>query len=498
MDKYHIAVLDIGKTNKKLIIFDSDLNITDIEKTHIEEYEKENIRHDDLKKIEDWMIRELKSKSSQYDIKVISVSAHGATFACVDEHGALAVPEVSYTTEPGKDFHNEFYEKFGSREYLQRVTGTPDFNLLINVAKGIWYVKNKYKCQFEQVKHILNLPQYFCYKLTGEVVAEPTYVGCHTYLWDFKRNTWSEVAEKMGVKHLLPEKIKNPWESLGSISKEIADSTGLGPDTIVTAGIHDSNASLLPHLITSEEDFVLNSTGTWCVIMHEEDEAHFNEEELGKVVFFNLSTFSKPVKTSIFMGGVEFEAYDAIFRKLNKSDENNPFDRQLYERIIKEKKLFILPGITRGTGQFPDSAPRIIENGQVYRYEDVRSGKVVPEFFRQPELAYAVLNLSLAIQTKISLERADMRNGIPLYTEGGFSNNESYNILLTSFYPESNIYLTNLNEATAFGAALIGKAAAENRDPRDFGSYLNIEKIPVKKVRFKGLDEYVEKFLDLI
>jgi len=498
MDKYHIAVFDIGKTNKKLIIFDSELNILNTEKTNIEEYEVEQIKYDDLYSIEKWFLEHLKKKSSLFNIKVISVSAHGATFTCIDDKGELSIPEISYTTDPGKKFHDEFYKVFGSKTELQQITGTPDFNLLINVAKGIWFVKRKYNNKFKKTKHILLLPQYFCYKLTGKVVADPTYIGCHTYLWNFRKKDWSEVADKLGIRKLLPTQIKNPWEILGKITNEVAERTGLGKDTLVTSGIHDSNASLLPHLITTKEDFVLNSTGTWCVIMHEQEEVHFNEEELGKVVFFNLSPFSKPVKTSIFMGGIEFEAYDQILKEIHGSEVSHDFDPDRYAKIISEKDLFILPSVTPGIGQFPESKARIIDHGQIYDFEKIRKNKSYPAFFKNSATAYAVLNLSLAIQTKISLDRSDMCNGMPLFIEGGFSNNEAYNILISAFYPESDIYLTNLNEATAYGAALTGKAAVEGKHPAEFSTLLNIEKKLVRKRSFEHLDDYMETYLNLI
>jgi sugar (pentulose or hexulose) kinase len=497
MGKCHIAVFDIGKTNKKLVIYDSNLRIVNIEKTKIEEYTDDNINCDDILGIKNWMLELLKKSSTEYNIEVISISAHGATFVCIDENGDLAIPELSYTTDPGEEFHKKFFKEMGSRESLQEETCTPDFNVLLNVAKGIKYAQNIFKDRFTNVKHILNLPQYYSYQLTRVVSADPTYVGCHTYLWNFRENTWSNVVDKLNIRSMLPDKLLKPWNVIGKITEEISEITGLSKETIVTTGIHDSNASLLPHIIASNgKDFILNSTGTWCVIMHEREAIHFNPDELGKVVFYNLSAFTKPVKTAIFMGGMEFEAYDAL---LKGSDMDScGFNTEIYQEIIERKKLFILPGITQGTGQFPESKPRIIEGEKIYDFADIKSGKSMPDFFKYPGIAYAVLNLSLAIQTKISLDRVDMKNGLPIYTEGGFAKNEAYNIILGCFYPKSDIFLTNLKEATAFGAALVGKAAIEQNHPTAYKDLLQIEKIPVKKFRLRGLEEYSNKFLNLI
>ncbi len=497
MENYHIAVFDIGKTNKKLLIYDPDLNILKIEKVKIEEFSEGHLKHDNIREIEKWIIASLKNNAPEFNIKAISISAHGATFTCIDNEGNLAIPELSYTTDPGEAFHEAFFNEMGSRESLQDETCTPDFNVLLNVAKGIKYAQDNFGDEFKKVKHILNLPQYFSYILTGIVSADPTYVGCHTYLWNFRENNWSRVVDKLNIRSRLPEKLLKPWDTVGNITRQVIAKTGLSSNTLVTTGIHDSNASFLPHIISSDgQDFILNSTGTWCVIMHESEKVHFNKDELGKVVFYNLSAFNTPIKTAIFMGGLEFEAYDSLIN--GSASDHCTFNPSLYQEIISRKDCFILPGITRGTGQFPNSSPRVVEHGITYHYEDIKSGKMIPECLQDPQAAFAVLNLSLSIQTKVSLDRVDMRNGLPIYTEGGFSNNEAYNILVGGFYPNSDVFRTNLKEATSFGAALMGKAAVEQKHPKVFRNLLEIDKIPVKKHRFEGLEEYTTEFLRLI
>ncbi len=497
--EYKIAVLDIGKTNKKLILYDQDLNLVAGDSVVIEEYEKNNIRHDNLAEIEKWIFRSLRKFAREYpDLKSISITTHGATFVCLGENGKPCVPEISYTTEPGDEFHNEFYREFGDRKILQQKTATPDFNLLINPGKGIWFVSRHYPQKFRNTRHILNYPQYFGYLLTGEFGVEPTYTGCHTYLWDFKRNYWSDVAVKMGLKNLFPSEIRQPWDVLGKLQSSVVKKTGLSPDTTVTLGIHDSNASLLPYMVTMKEDFVLNSTGTWCVIMHEKENVEFRQDELGKVVFYNINAFSKPVKTAIFMGGLEFQQYINILKKLNHKDTFPEFTPGVYEKIIREQQLFILPSVSRGTGQFPDSQPRIIEKGKTYFFDAVNEGKSVPAFFHDYETAYATLILSLVIQTKVSLERADMTDGIPLFIEGGFSNNDPYTSVLASLYPGSETYITSLNEATAFGAALLGKASVENLHPSRLGKFIHMNKYRVPNYNFPGFDDYISLFMKKI
>ncbi len=492
----HIAVLDIGKTNKKLLIFDESLNILDSRYERIDEYTEGGVIFEDIDRTVQWFKDGLKQYSSQYEIACVSVATHGATYVCVDENGERAVPLVAYTTDPGAEFHDFFYQTFGDAKILQRQTATPNFGNLINPAKGLFFLKNKYPDGFSKIAHILFFPQYFGYLLTGCIGCEPTYVGCHTYLWDFEKNTWSGIARDLGIDRKLPDKMSRPWDILGTVTPRAACETGLSEKTIVTMGIHDSNSSMLPYLVKRDEDFTLNSTGTWCVAMHKEETVCFEDEELGKVVFYNLSAFNDPVKTAIFLGGLEFDHYLKIIKKITGKNDFPQFDADRYERIFNDKELFILPTIVPGTGQFPDSTARVIEKGETFSFEDIQTEGKIPAFFKDFDTAFSVLIASLVIQTKAALDCIGTKNGRPIYIEGGFSKNKNYTALLGNCYPDSEISLTSLDEATAFGAAMIGQCALLNITPAATNNLFEIEYQTIAKTSVKGFDGYMKKFLD--
>ncbi len=520
--KYAIAVFDIGKTNKKILIYSDELeeltssylsfpsrNIlrSDIDaflrKEKLEDIDPnslppthEYIEVEDSHAIEDWIVSSLKKYSESYPIKAIAFSTHGATFASIGKNGKLSFPVLSYTYEPGEEFHQRFFELVGDAEKLQVETATAQFGALLNVAQGIYLIKEQFPKHFENTNYFLLYPQYLGYLLTGEIAADYTYAGCHSYLWDFEKHTWSSVSDKLGVSEKLPKRIIHPYSVLGKIKAKIAEATGLPADVIVTGGIHDSNASLLPYLIREEgKDFILNSTGSWCVIMHPMERVFFEKEEIGKVVFYNMSAFGQPVKTAIFTGGLEHDAYMDIIKKLNRIDYFPEFDLKTYNEVLREKRLFILPTLLKGSGQFPDSPPRVIEGEETYSFEEITNGKRIPHFFNNPKLARAVLNISLAIQTRVAFERTGAERVSTIYTEGGFRKNEGYNALISSFYEETEFMLSNMKEATAFGTALTAKAAYENIDIKELGSYLEIETKEVKKTNFEALEEYTEKYL---
>ncbi|HBE01333.1 MAG: hypothetical protein A2096_14015 [Spirochaetes bacterium GWF1_41_5] len=488
-----IAVLDIGKTNKKVFIYNEQLEVLDSAYESFPEYTENGINFEQTADTFLWFKNQLKKFSSAYNIQAISVSTQGATFACTDDTGKLTLPVLAYTTDPGQTLHDDFYREYGSIEKLQKETCTPNLGLLINPAKNIYFIKKNYPEAWQRTRHIIHYPQYFSFLLTGEICAEHTYLGCHNYLWDFKNMHYSQTAEDLGAVQRLPKRIIKPWDKAGVISQELAAETGLSAQTIVTAGIHDSNASLLPYLIKNKSNFILNSTGTWCVLMHPAKEPVLTEEDLGKIVFYNLSAFSRPVKTAIFLGGMEFEKYSGFLRIIHGHKPYPGYNQGLYQKIINEKKYFILPELMSGTGQFPGCRPAAVENNKRYETEGLENGSF-PEFFRDYETAHAVLNISLAVQTRIALERCGMQNGYHVFTEGGFRKNSGYNAVLKSFYDNSEFFLTGLSEASAFGAALLAVSALKNTSPDTLGSLFEIETIPVTAKRLDGIDSYLCAF----
>ncbi len=495
---YAIAVLDVGKTNKKLVIYDDRMNQVDAVYAPFPTIKQGNLDIEDIDGIDSWFFDSLKTMGAKYLVKVISVTTHGATGVCLDKYGNPSVPVVAYTNEVDDAFHDEFYALAGDRNKLQKQTATAEVKPLINFAKLLYFIKKNFPEEFKKTETILFYPQYFSYLLTGRKAADFTYAGCHTYLWDFKSWNWSSVADKLYLRSLLPGSVTRPGNILGKITERVIEKTGLSPDTIVTTGIHDSNSSLIPYLIKGEQNFILNSTGTWCVIMHPTKTLSFTKDELGKMIFYNISANEELVKTAIFMGGLEFETYIDILHTLHDREDYLDEETDLIREIVNQNKQFILPGVVRGAGQFPDSDPRLIDTGKEFSLKEMTTGDIIPPLFNDYKKAYLVLVLSLAMQTKVSIDRINAPEGSPIYIEGGFRHNKNYVKLIASLYPGSPVYLTNIDEATSYGAALLGKAAYEKRKLGELKEFVNINPVQVLPEEITGFKEYFTTFLNLL
>ena len=498
MNTEAIAVLDVGKTNKKVLLYDLELNLLEISKAAFPEEEKNGLMLEKPKEIFDWFCESLSQFSGHYDIKAISVTTHGATIVCVDDKGDISAPPLSYTNTTEAGFADEFFDLFGGREHLQQTTGTAEIGELINTGKMIYYLKKNFPDDLERTRWILHFPQYFVYMLTGIAGAEPTMLGCHSYLFDPAEKVYSEVAHKLGVIDKLSSRINNSWEMAGKLTPDICKRTGVSDDCVVTFGVHDSNSSLIPYLISQKGKFVLNSTGTWCVAMSPAESISFDAEELGKLVFYNMDVFNDPVKTSIFMGGMEYQTYMELFNQRFPDMELPAFTAELYSSVLEQCNEFILPSVAKGAGIFPSSSPRLVQADKEFTLEDIQSGKAGPDFMADFERACAILIYSLAIQTTKAFEYVGMEDGDTVFVEGGFRLNQPYLTVLNAIYPASKIYTTDLKEATAIGAAILALALIENKKPNELSLNIDIGAHQVESDAGLNIQPYIDKFIQMV
>ncbi len=232
--------------------------------------------------------------------------------------------------------------------------------------------------------------------------------------------------------------------------------------------------------------------------MRPSDSTRLDLDQIGKTVFYNFDVFKNPVKTCIFPGGMEFEKYHEILRKIHGSTRQPEINKELYAAILRLADTFILPSILEGTGIFPDQNARAVEKGEIFQFHDIVEGKHVPEFFKDLPTADAVLNISLAIQSAISIEHTGYASGNKIFIEGGFTGNIPYLSLLADLLPGSEMYSSSMPEATATGAAILALAALDGRSPEKLVLKPHIE--TSKYVPNLKLDcsRYREQFLQLL
>ncbi|MBZ9936481.1 hypothetical protein LB518_09260 [Mesorhizobium sp. BR1-1-16] len=331
-----IAVLDIGKSNTKLALIDRGsraiLSISTM---------KNIVRagppypHFDVETIWAWLIDGLAEVSATIDVEVIAVTTHGAAIAVLDEDG-LALPVLDYE-HPGPDAVAESYRAVRG-DFTEILS--PDLPGGLNAGRQLFWLARTFPDDFSRATTILPYPQYWVWRLTGRRVAEPTSFGAHSDLWNATAASYSSLAMREGWADLFPPRIA-PWDDVGPVRPEIAAAARLPARCRVVAGIHDSNASLLPHILSRPLPFAVISTGTWMITFAAGGRLDRLDPTRGGLAY--VDAFARPVPSTMSMTGREFEI-------LTGGRASAPSDDEI-ARILDER-IMALPSFVPGAGPY--------------------------------------------------------------------------------------------------------------------------------------------------
>jgi sugar (pentulose or hexulose) kinase len=433
MKEIVIAIFDIGKTNKKLLLFNEELRIlSESEQKFPEITDDDGFECDDIEHIENW-IKESLSKlihSDRYDLKAVNFTTYGATLVYLDENGKRLTPVYNYLKPIEEKIPESLYKRNGGRDEFCRRTASPALGMLNSGMQALWLKTNKPDV-FSRVSHILHFPQYLSYILTGKIYSEHTSIGCHTALWDFDNMNYHPWVKAHGLN--LPQPV--PVETLNEV---IID----GKKIQVGIGIHDSSSSLAPYFSGSNGKFLLLSTGTWCINMNPFNTETLTAEQLDRDCLCHMSITRQPVKSSrLFLGHLHETAISLICGHFRKPED-------YYKKVKADKKL-----TSALKSKFSDKMV-FFKAGP---YSPVLKDYIDMYEFTSFEEAYHQLMNELCHLTILSVnlvlaEKDDITN---IYITGGFSKNELFLNLISEAYPDKLVYTSEIKNSSALGAALI-------------------------------------------
>ncbi|MFN6005821.1 MAG: FGGY-family carbohydrate kinase, partial [Paracoccaceae bacterium] len=327
-----IAVLDIGKTNAKVLVVDLATGAEEVlARTPNVVVRDGPYPHHDIDMLWQFALDGLKLAAAR-GVDAVSITTHGAACVVVDEAGALALPMLDYE-HVGPDSMAAAYDAVrpGFAE-----TGSPRLPVGLNVGAQVFWLSRAFPAQFARVRHVLMLAQYWSFRLSGVAASEATSLGCHTDLWNPWEGRLSSLVSRMGWEGLFPP-VRKAADVLGPVLPSVAEATGLPVGTRVLCGIHDSNASLVPHL--AEAPCGVLSTGTWMIVMALG--GRVVELDAARDVLVNVNALGQPVPTARFMGGREM---DEIMG--GRIVEPSPEDL----RTVLEGRVMAMPSLHPDTG----------------------------------------------------------------------------------------------------------------------------------------------------
>jgi sugar (pentulose or hexulose) kinase len=428
-----IAIYDIGKTNKKIILFNEDFKIvSEIEEKFPEILDDDGFECDDIEHIELWIKESLTNlvQSDDYELIAVNFATYGASLVYLDETGKRLTPVYNYLKPMDEKISESLYKRYGGRDEFCRRTASPALGMLNSGLQPLWLKTSKPEI-FAQIKHILHFPQYLSYIITGKIYSEHTSIGCHTALWDFDNmdyHPWTKVQNLN-----LPSPV--PVETINEI---VVD----GRKIVVGIGIHDSSSSLAPYFSGSVGKFLLISTGTWCINMNPFNTEKLTADQLDKDCLCYMSITRQPVKSSrLFLGHLHETALKQVNDHFGRSED-------FYKKVRADNQLsLLLKSKFGGKKVFFQTGPY---SRDLKEYIDMYEFSTFDEAYHQ--LMNELGDLTIEAINLILPEMDDIEN---IYLAGGFSKNKLFQNVISGAYPGKSVYTSEIANGSALGAALV-------------------------------------------
>jgi sugar (pentulose or hexulose) kinase len=443
-----IAILDIGKTNKKLFLFDDQYKLVWEQSEVCEQTTDEDGEPcEDIQRLTEWVHRSLAKLTTleDFSVKAINFSAYGASFVYIGEDKTAIAPLYNYLKAYPEALKKKFYTTYGGEITFSMLTASPVLGSL-NSGMQLYRVKATQPDLFGKIQYALHLPQYLSFLLTGQPSSDITSIGCHTNLWNFSQQHYHEWVYREGI----IDKLAPIMPSTSVLPVQIASPANAGTDSLAWPasggpaisgiGLHDSSAAMIPYLESFREPFLLISTGTWCISMNPFNDSPLTVAELQRDCLCYMTYQGRPVKASRLFAGYEHE-----------------------QQVHRLAAHFLTSTARAGDVSFdPDCVARLRSRNEQQAGND-NITPVTASVFHQRALnnfgsfeeAYHQLMLDIMdqqiISTRLVLHDTDVRR---IFVDGGFGRNQLYMHLLAEAFPGIEVFTASIPQATAMGAAL--------------------------------------------
>ena len=436
-----IAILDVGKTNKKLFLF-NELYEAVWEKTELlpETKDEDGFPCEDLNLLRNWIVETLAAsvKAGAFELRAINFSAYGASLVHTGADGEPLTALYNYLKPYPEKLRKQFYDRYGGEPGFSMQTASPVLGSL-NSGMQLYRIKNDQPECFSKIRYSLHLPQWLSWVMTGKASSDITSIGCHTNLWNFSLHDYHEWVIKEGMISKLA-----PIRNSGTVHPFIPrnDVHGLSVLTgsaVAGIGLHDSSAALIPYLESFREPFVLISTGTWCISMNPFNGDPLTRTELENDCLCYLSFSGRPVKASRLFAGFEHE------QQVERLAEYFQKNKNYFQTIVFDPDI-VLKLKSRGE---PDGSnrPAALQAHSGFALRDLAA-------FDSMEWAYHRLLMDIMEEQAASIRLILSDSVKRIFVDGGFAKNLVYMHLLATAFPLLEVFSAHIAQASAVGAAM--------------------------------------------
>ncbi len=414
-----IAIFDVGKTNKKLLLFDAQYNVVYEQSDQLPEtIDEDGDPCEDVILLTRWLKEKFEHvrADDRFHIRALNFSGYGASFVYIDAKGEVTAPLYNYLKPCPDEFWKKFYHNNGKMHELCVETASPPLKSL-NSGLQFYRIKLEKKDLYKRIAYALHLPQYLSYVFAGKLLTEITSLGCHTHLWDFRKHDYHTWVVKSGLVKKFAPLSKNP----------VAGSFEGIP---VGIGYHDSSVALVPYLQKHHDPFVLISTGTWCISMNPFNNTPLTVEDFGDDCLCYLTPEGKQVKSSRLFAGPMYE--------------------QIVE-VLKQQYGLSIDDISNISFD-----PANMPTPTVFSRRTRNDLVVIDEYNDLSALQFYHMAVDRIINLlKPKIERVLTPDVKQIFVDGGFSQNKVFMAMLADAFPDVQVTAASVPQASAIGAAMM-------------------------------------------
>src|SRR3984893_2226079 len=423
-----IAVLDIGKTNLKLLVASDDgWPLETLSIPNAANASAPYLSHD-LAGPETWFFDALAEVSQRHSIGAVIATAHGCGAVLVDgDRPVLPTMDYDAVSPPVID---EAYRRIAPA-YREVFCGIGAGAM--RLAKQLLWQENAFPAGFARAKTYLTTAQFFAMRLGGRAAREISQLAAQGHIWDLVRRQPSSVMRERGWAHLLPPRAP-AGAVLGTVSAAVAKRTGLARSTEILCGVHDSNANLFRYKAAGMADASILSTGTWMIGFQRDLDP--DKLDANSAMVLNIDVDGENVPSTLTMTGREYD----LIRK-----ENSAADAAVLAALPKlvAQGSLALPSFVGDDGLFPGAAHR----GRI-----TSPAPETPAEWQGLAVLYAAFSANRCLDMLGSSKR--------IIIDGGFAANLPFARALAALRPSQHVSVSQSRDGTALGAALLWRRFA--------------------------------------
>jgi len=196
-------------------------------------------------------------------VESIGVDTWGIDVVSVAKDGSFNCLPRSYRDPYTEGIPEKFFENCMSSEQLYERTGVQIMN--INTVFQLYVQKKSKSSALKHARKILFMPDAVSYMLTGKKVCEYTILSTSALMNPRTKSFDRKILHKCGLCRFRFPKIVYPGSTIGKLTENLANITGLGRVPVKAVAGHDT-ASAVAAVPAANENFAYLSSGTWSLM----------------------------------------------------------------------------------------------------------------------------------------------------------------------------------------------------------------------------------------